>query len=125
MARGGSWKKVDPSLVERFDAALPDHPAAERRTMFGYPACFANGHYVAGLHEDRFVIRLPGELLGRFSELADAPPFNPMGTGKGLKDWRQIPPDVAADHDRLAALLAAAIDEVAQLPPKERKKRKG
>ncbi len=93
--------------------------------MFGYPACFVNGHYVAGLHEDRFVIRLPGELLGRFSELADAPPFNPMGTGKGLKDWRQIPPDVAADPDRLAALLAAAIDEVAQLPPKERKKGKG
>lgn len=121
MAVRSSWKKSDSALVDRFHAVLPDHPAAERRTMFGYPCSFVNGHFFAGLHEDRVVIRLPADLRSRFPELADAPTFDPMGTGRGMKDWYEIPPAVASDDVRLAGLLATAIDEVAQLPPKEPK----
>jgi TfoX N-terminal domain len=123
MAVHSSWKKSDPALVERFHAALPDHPAAERKQMFGYPACFVNGHFFTGLHEDRFVIRLPGDIRAGFAELADAPTFDPMGTGKGMKDWYEIPAEVASDDGRLADLLAAAVEEVAKLPPKEPKPR--
>ena len=86
MARQGSWKKPSAEAVDRFDAALPDHPAAQRRQMFGYPACFVNGHYFTGLHQDRFVIRLPDGIRDRFPEIADAEAFDPMGTGKGMKD---------------------------------------
>jgi TfoX/Sxy family transcriptional regulator of competence genes len=118
------WKRSDPALVDRFDAALPDHPAAQRRTMFGYPACFVNGHYFAGLHEDRVVIRLPGDIHARVPELSGAASFDPMRAGKPMKDWYEIPPDLVADPDRLAALLAATIEEVARLPPKEPKKRR-
>jgi TfoX-like protein len=124
VAAHSSWKKSDPALVERFHAALPDHPAAERRTMFGYPACFVNGHYVAGLHGDRFVIRLPDDIRAGFPELTDARGFNPMGSGKGLKGWYEIPPGVASNDDRLSAFLAATVEEIAKLPPKERKPRK-
>jgi len=124
MATRGAWKKPDPANVERFHAALPAHPAAERRKMFGYPACFVNGHYVAGLHGDRFVIRLPGDIRDRFPELADAGGFNPRGTGKGLRDWYEIPSAIASDDGRLANLLAGAVEAVAQLPPKEPKQRK-
>lgn len=38
MATRGAWKKASPEAVDRFHAALPEHPAAERRKMFGYPA---------------------------------------------------------------------------------------
>jgi hypothetical protein len=124
MAVHSPWKKPDPALVDRFHGALPEHPAAERRKMFGYPACFVNGHFFTGLHEDRIVIRLPGDIRSGIPELADAATFDPMGTGKGMKDWYQIPPAVVADDDRLADLLASAIEEVARLPPKEPKPRK-
>jgi hypothetical protein len=103
---------------------MPNHPAAERRKMFGYPACFVNGHYVTGLHGDRFVVRLPDHIRAGFPDLTDARGFNPMGTGKGLKDWYEIPPHVTSDDDRLADFLAAAVEEVAKLPPKEPKPRK-
>jgi TfoX/Sxy family transcriptional regulator of competence genes len=124
MSPEGSWKKSDPALVDRFHAALPDHPAAERRKMFGYPACFVNGNYFSGLYQDQVVVRLPGGMRDRFTELADAPPFDPMGTGKGMKDWYRVPAEIADDDARLADFLEAAIVEVAELPPKERKKRR-
>lgn len=82
----GSWTKSDPALVERFDAALPDHPALERRKMFGYPATFVNGNYFAGLHEQRVVIRLPGDIRDRLPDLAGAANFSP-GPERGMKDW--------------------------------------
>jgi hypothetical protein len=125
---GGMWKKAEAALVERFDAALPGHPPAERRTMFGYPACFVNGHYVAGLHQDTFVIRLPLEVLGpvreAFPEVADAPWFGPMSRGKPMRDWYEVPSSIVLDDERLAALLRAAVDAVASLPPKASKPRR-
>lgn len=124
MASPGMWTKPDPAMVDRFHAALPGHPAAVRRKMFGYPACFVNGHYFAGLHGDRFVIRLPGGIRDRFPELAEAPSFDPMGTGRGMKDWYQIPSSIVETDDRLADFLAATFEEVVQLPPKEPKPRK-
>jgi len=124
MANPGMWTKPDPAMVDRFHAALPDQPAAVRRKMFGYPACFVNGHYFAGLHEDRVVIRLPGGIRDRFPELAEALPFSPRGTGKGLKDWYEIPSSIVEGDDSLADLLAATFKEVVQLPSKEPKTRK-
>lgn len=121
MAPEDTWKKSSVATVERFDAALPDHPAVERRKMFGYAACFVNGHYCAGLYQDRFVVRLPGA-RDRFPDLADAVPFDPLGTGKGMKDWYEIPPPIVADDARLADLLEATVEEVAMLPPKPPKK---
>ena len=56
-----SWKKSPADLVERFAAALPDHPALVRKPMFGYPAAFANGNMVCGLFQDSVVARLGKE----------------------------------------------------------------
>lgn len=122
MASPGTWKKPDPEMVDRFHAALPDHPAATRRKMFGYPACFVNGNYFTGLYENRVVVRLPGVIRDRFPELAEALPFDPMGTGKGMKDWYQVPSSIVDNDDRLSEFLAATFEEVARLPAKEPKK---
>ncbi len=125
MATRGTWKKATPEAVDRFHAALPEHPAAERRKMFGYPACFVKGRYFTGLYQDRFVIRLPAEIRGRFPEVSDAAGFDPMGTGAGMRDWYEVPPAIASDDERLADLLARGIEAAATLPPKEPKQRKG
>jgi TfoX/Sxy family transcriptional regulator of competence genes len=119
MSTRPEWKKPDPALVARFDSALPDHPAAERKKMFGNPVCFVNGYFFAGLHNDSFVVRLPGSLREKFSVLRGAEVFDPMGTGKGMKDWWLIPAAISESDAELAELLAGAFTEVVKLPPKE------
>lgn len=113
-----AWKKADPKDVERFTQALPKHAHAIPRKMFGYPACFVNGHFFTGLHEDNVVLRLPGNLKPKLGGLADACVFDPMRTGRGMKDWWVIPPAIARDNQALTRLLGAAFIEIDKLPPK-------
>ncbi|MFN0063820.1 MAG: TfoX/Sxy family protein [Myxococcaceae bacterium] len=115
------WKKADPKIAERFDAALPPVPAAERRKMFGYPCCFVNGNFFAGMHEDNVVVRLPNNLRDRFPALAEAKVFDPMRTGKGMKDWWLIPPEVVKSDAKLTQLMAETFAQVVKLPPKKPK----
>lgn len=119
-----AWKRASPQMIARFEQALPDHPDAEPRQMFGYPACFVKGNFFVGMHEEeRVVIRLPGGLQAKFPELAGATIFDPMGTGKGMKDWWIVPPELTGDVQRMARFFAAAFMEVQKLPAKERKLR--
>lgn len=113
-----AWKKSSPDLIERFVAALPKHKDAQSKKMFGYPACFVNGNFFVGLHEENVVLRLPGALKDRFSELAGAHHFDPKNTGKGMKDWWVVPQVTARDAMRLGQFLEAAYTEVRRLPPK-------
>jgi TfoX/Sxy family transcriptional regulator of competence genes len=55
--RNMAWKKSPPELVQRFEKVAASL-GTERRKMFGYPASFVHGNMFAGLHEDRFVLRL-------------------------------------------------------------------
>lgn len=41
--------KSPAALIERFAAALPEHPALSRKPMFGYAAAFVNRNMVCGL----------------------------------------------------------------------------
>jgi len=52
------WKPATEARVAAFGKTLDELPAAERRTMFGYPAAFVHGNMVAGLHEAGLVLRL-------------------------------------------------------------------
>lgn len=115
-----AWKKTSPELAERFTRALPKHPDAEPRKMFGYPCCFVKGNFFVGMHEDNFVVRLPG-LKDKFTELAGAKVFDPMGSGKGMKDWWVIPPAIAGDEKKLSGFFSAAFAKVRKLPAKPAK----
>lgn len=118
-----AFAKSSPELVERFNGALPKHPDAQPRKMFGYAACFVNGNFFAGMYEDNIIVRLPDGLKEKFPELADAPGFDPMGNGKGMKDWWPVPSSIVADAGKLTDFLAATFIEVHQLPPKAPKKK--
>lgn len=116
------WKKPEPEMVERFNAALPIHPEAQPKKMFGYPACFVNGNFFVGMYQERSVVaRLPGDLKGKFAEMARAEIFDPLDTGKGMKDWWVIPPAITGDGARLTQFFNAAFAEVRQLPAKVKK----
>jgi TfoX/Sxy family transcriptional regulator of competence genes len=115
-----SWKKSPAELVERFAAALPQHPAVVRRPMFGYPAAFANGNMVCGLFQDSVVVRLGKE--GAASAVADgrAQQFTPM-PGRSMTGYVLVPRDEADDAKALAAWLQRALDFTLTLPKKPAK----
>lgn len=115
------FKKSSPEIVARFADALPGSALAERKKMFGYPSAFVRGNYFAGLFEETVVLRLPEPLPGKLPELAKAAVFDPMRTGRGMKDWLVVPEEVASNPRALAALLEAALPLVATLPPKAKK----
>ena len=91
-----SWKKFPAELVERFTAALPEHPAVVRKPMFGYPAAFANGNMACGLLQDSIVVRLGKE--GAASAVADgrAQQFAPM-PGRTMTGYVLVPTADAND----------------------------
>jgi TfoX/Sxy family transcriptional regulator of competence genes len=118
------FSKPDPANVDRFNRALPNDPLVERKKMFGFPAAFVNGNFFVGLHGQKVVARLPGGIKEQLPELAASPIFDPMETGKGMKDWWEVPQAITEDERRLASFFAAALERVALLPPKEAKPKK-
>lgn len=119
-----SWKKSPADLVERFAAALPDHPGIVRKPMFGYPAAFANGNMVCSLFQDSVIVRLGKE--GAAAAVADgrAHQFAPM-PGRMMTGYVLIPATDARDTTALAAWLQRALDFTLTLPKKAPTSRAG
>ena len=117
------FKKSSPEIVARFADALPGSALVERKKMFGYPSAFVRGNYFAGLFEETVVLRLPEPQREELPALANAAVFDPMRTGRGMKDWLVVPEEVASNPRALAALLEAALALVATLPQKAKKPR--
>lgn len=119
-----SWKKSPAYLVERFAAALPDHPGIVRKPMFGYPAAFANGNMVCSLFQDSVIVRLGKE--GAAAAVADgrAHQFAPM-PGRIMTGYVLIPAADARETTALAAWLQRALDFTLTLPKKAPTSRAG
>jgi hypothetical protein len=115
-----SWKKSPADLVERFAAALPDHPALVRKPMFGYPAAFANGNMVCGLFQDSVVVRLGKEGAATVIAQGRAQPFTPM-PGRAMTGYVLVPAADASDTESLAPWLQMALDFSLTLPKKPAK----
>jgi TfoX/Sxy family transcriptional regulator of competence genes len=114
-----AWKKSSPELVARFAACLPDDPLVERRSMFGYPCAFVQGHMVSGLHEERLIVRLPeGERAALVAEGGEI--FSPM-PGRLMKEYVVVPPKLVAKPAALCSWVARAIAYGTTLPPKAAK----
>jgi TfoX/Sxy family transcriptional regulator of competence genes len=112
-----AWRKSPPELVDLFERAVPQGRGIERRTMFGYPAAFLNGHLFAGLHQESFVVRLPEADRERARAEHRARAFEPM-PGRHMREYVVVPEPVLGEPRTLAAWLAAAIRYVRSLPPK-------
>jgi TfoX/Sxy family transcriptional regulator of competence genes len=114
-----SWSKSPQGLVEVFEAVMPGPPAVARK-MFGYPAGFVNGNMFMGLHEHRFIVRLPetqrAELLG--AEGVET--FEPMA-GRPMREYVVVPSSLVAEPASLEPWVAKALAYAAALPPKAAK----
>jgi TfoX/Sxy family transcriptional regulator of competence genes len=114
-----AWKKSSPELIARFSACLPDDPLVERRSMFGYPCAFVQGHMVSGLHEERLIVRLPADERDALMAEGGAI-FSPM-PGRLMKEYVVVPPALVAKHQALCTWVARAVAYGTTLPPKAAK----
>jgi TfoX/Sxy family transcriptional regulator of competence genes len=117
------WRKAPESLIRRFDEVLPDDPAVQRRSMFGYPCAFINGNMFCGLYQESFIVRLPDDERARFLTRPGATVFEPM-PGRPMKQYVVVPPNVLADDTAIRGSLRNSVDYVSSLPKKEKKAKK-
>jgi TfoX/Sxy family transcriptional regulator of competence genes len=114
------WSKSPPELVERFETTMSEVPGTTMRKMFGYPAAFAsNGHMFTGLHQDRWVIRLPDEARAELAA-AGGTPFEPM-PGRPMREYLVIPAAVLADAHALQGWLERSRAYTQGLPGKAKR----
>jgi TfoX/Sxy family transcriptional regulator of competence genes len=117
----GGWRKSPPDLVERFEATMAPLAGTSLRKMFGYPAAFAgNGHMFTGLHEDRWMIRLPDDARAELAA-AGATPFEPM-PGRPMREYLVLPAELLADAEALQRWLDRSLAYTESLPAKPKKR---
>jgi TfoX/Sxy family transcriptional regulator of competence genes len=117
----GGWSRSPQELIDRFEvdtAWLLAEPGVERRKMFGYPACFANGHMFTGLHQDRWVVRLPDEARAELAA-AGGTPFEVMPR-RPMREYLELPATLVSDPAAMRPWLERALANVRELPPKKR-----
>jgi hypothetical protein len=115
---GGGWSKSPPELIERFEAGTAPflaEPGVQRRQMFGYPACVAEGHMFTSLFQDRWVVRLPDDARAELARLGGSS-FEPM-PGRPMNGYALLPADLA-DPYAAHPWLVRALAHVRTLPPK-------
>jgi TfoX/Sxy family transcriptional regulator of competence genes len=117
------WRKSPSALIERFHAALPDDPRIEVRTMFGFPAAFAEGRLFAGLHQDDLMLRLGDAERAQLLALPGASSFEPI-PGRRMREYAVVPPGMHADRRVLRRWMAKALAHATSLPPKPPAKRR-
>jgi TfoX/Sxy family transcriptional regulator of competence genes len=115
----GSWRKAPPELVDKFNSVIPG-PPAQTRQMFGYPAAFVGGNMFMGLHEDRFILRLPEQEREKLLNVAGAEVFEPMA-GRPMKEYIVVPQSVLSSSAKLKSWIEKSLDYAKSLPAKKPK----
>jgi TfoX/Sxy family transcriptional regulator of competence genes len=116
----GSWPKSPPELIARFRDRMAMVPGISVRQMFGYPAAFAsNGHMYTGLHQDRWVIRLPDDARAELAA-AGGTPCEVM-PGRAMRDYLVLPQAILDDADELSSWLDRSLAYTEGLPAKSKR----
>lgn len=117
-----TWKPSPPRLVRAFEAAVGPLTGTTARKMFGYPAIFLRGNMVAGLVQDRMIVRLSELDRARLLARAGAEPFVAMG--RPMRQWVVLPPSMALSPARLRPWLHRALTHTRSLPAKPARRAK-
>jgi len=79
-----TFTKTPPEIIAAFEAARPDRPDVERKTMFSYPSYFVKGNMFAFTFGPKIAVRL-GETAPK-----GAKPFEIMN-GRGMAQYYEVP----------------------------------
>ena len=84
-----AFTKSPPDVLERFAAATDGLSSLEHRKMFGYPSVFVNGNMLAGVFQDRVMVRLSEADRAKFLAMPNARVFEPM-PGRPMREYVEI-----------------------------------
>jgi TfoX/Sxy family transcriptional regulator of competence genes len=112
-----AWRKSPPELVALFDSVVPHKPGVVAKPMFGYPACFVNGHMFMGLHQENMIVRLSEEDRAEALKVEGSRIFEPM-PGRPMKEYVALAPTVLQNRDGVRAWTARAFAYAGALPGK-------
>lgn len=101
-------------------APLLERPDVTRSTMMGFPCLRVRGEYFASTHHaaGELIVKLPEARVDELIAAGRAEPFGPGG--RRFREWAAVGD---LDEEVWTALLAEALEFVASLPPKQKRKR--
>jgi TfoX/Sxy family transcriptional regulator of competence genes len=118
-----AWRKSPPELIALFDSVVPHKPGVVAKPMFGYPACFVNGHMFMGLHQENMIVRLSEADRAEALKVEGSRIFEPM-PGRPMKEYVALAPTVLQNKEGLRSWAARALAYAGALPGKATDKAK-
>lgn len=115
-----AWVKIPKENHPLFHAALPQDPRISTVNMFGGVAAKVNGQMFAGLFGRGAIVKLSPTDQRDALALDGAALFDPMGTGRVMRDTVLLPEQVMDEPDELRAWLRKALDYTTTLPVKRK-----
>jgi hypothetical protein len=115
-----AWVKIPKENHPLFRDCLPRDPRVSTVNMFGAVAAKVNGQMFAGLFARGTVAKLSESDQRAALAIDGATMFDPMGTGRIMRDTVFLPESVLEEPDDLRAWLRKAFEYTASLPPKKR-----
>ncbi|MCU1600041.1 MAG: hypothetical protein JWO22_750 [Frankiales bacterium] len=107
---------VSPEQQELFDELAEVVPEADRRLVFGSPACVLGGYMFFGVHRTGAFVRLSPE-LGKELEAEGGRPFEPR-EGRAMGGFWTLPDGDGTDWVR------RSFEHTKDLPPKKPARKK-
>ena len=120
-----SMPKFTPApeaVIKLFHTAVDGLPEVELRKMFGYPCAFVHGQMMAGIFQDRIMLRLSDEDRAKCLKLPGAKLFEPM-PGRPMREYVDLPREVLDSPAALKRWVKLGRAYVETLPAKEKKAR--
>ncbi len=106
----------DEALAERIREVLSGSPEIAERKMFGGIAFMSNGNMAIGISSDELMVRVGVDAHGEAIARPGVRIFDL--SGKPMKGWVLVSPDVIVEDDGLEEWIEIGLDFAATLPPK-------
>jgi TfoX/Sxy family transcriptional regulator of competence genes len=110
------WVKIPKENHPLFRDCLPRDARVSTVNMFGGVAAKVNGQMFAGLFGRGAIAKLSKSDQQAALAIDGATMFDPMGTGRIMRDTVFLPESVLDEPDELRAWLRKAFDHTATLP---------
>lgn len=103
-------------LEYRIDKVINRLGDITKKKMFGGIGYLMRGNMCFGIHKDYLVIRTSAEKAEELLKKEDVRPFDI--TGRPMKGWLLVSPDILETEDQLLKMLQIAASYVITLPSK-------
>jgi TfoX/Sxy family transcriptional regulator of competence genes len=115
-----AFTKAPQEVVDTFSAAIDGLEGVERKTMFSYPAAFANGNMLACVFQDRIMVRLSETDREKALAITGAKPFEPS-PGRAMREYIDFPRSISGVPKELRTWIKRGLAYVDTLPAKKPK----